>query len=94
MLTACGAHLLYHGDFDWPGIAIGNGIIGRFAAAPWRLDATNYASAASSGGSKLRGRSVEAIWDSDLSEAMRTIGRKIEEEQVLAELLADLSDSN
>lgn len=90
MLTESGARLRYHGDFDWPGIAIANGIIGRFAALPWRLDAGSYRSAARSGGARLRGRAVEAIWDSDLTETMRMIDRKIEEEQVLPSLLADL----
>jgi uncharacterized protein (TIGR02679 family) len=91
MLAESGARLRYHGDFDWPGIAIANGIIGRFEAVPWRLDSSSYRAAASSGGTKLRGRAVEAIWDSDVSEAMRTIGRKIEEEQVLPTLLADIA---
>ncbi|HET8640711.1 MAG TPA: TIGR02679 family protein, partial [Pseudonocardiaceae bacterium] len=49
-LAAAGARLRYHGDFDWPGITIANGIIGRFGARPWRLDSGAYRSAAALGG--------------------------------------------
>jgi uncharacterized protein (TIGR02679 family) len=34
LLAASGAHLLYHGDFDWPGITIANGLFARFGVAP------------------------------------------------------------
>jgi uncharacterized protein (TIGR02679 family) len=91
MLTHAGANLRYHGDFDWPGISIANGIVVRFEAEPWRFDAGSYRHAAGSGGPKLRGRPVQAVWDPQLTEAMLTIGIKIEEERVLSALLEDLS---
>jgi uncharacterized protein (TIGR02679 family) len=94
LLAASGAHLLYHGDFDWPGITIANGLFARFGVAPWRFDAPAYRTVARSGGSKLRGRPVQATWDADLTEAMLMLGRKIEEEQVLPLLLADLAQAN
>src|SRR6266511_1963270 len=90
-LAESGAQLRYHGDFDWPGLSIANGIVARFGARPWRFDAASYRAAAPSGGSALRGNRVEASWDTDLSDTMIAVGRKIEEEQVLAELLADLA---
>jgi uncharacterized protein (TIGR02679 family) len=90
-LAAAGARLRYHGDFDWPGITIANGIIGRFGARPWRLDSSAYRAAASLGGASLRGRLVTAAWDPPLTEAMLEVGVKVEEERVLDDLLADLA---
>jgi uncharacterized protein (TIGR02679 family) len=89
-LAGAGARLCYHGDFDWPGITIANGIIARFAAAPWRLDAGCYRSAAARGGPRLRGSPVTASWEPSLTEAMLALGVKVEEERVLDDLLVDL----
>jgi uncharacterized protein (TIGR02679 family) len=89
-LAEAGADLLYHGDFDWPGITIANGIITRFGVRAWRLDAAAYRRAAAAGGPGLVGRPVRAIWDGELTGAMRELGVKVEEERVLDELLADL----
>jgi uncharacterized protein (TIGR02679 family) len=91
-LGAAGARLRYHGDFDWPGITIANGIIARFGALPWRLDAGAYRSAAQCGGPRLRGAPVTATWDPGLTVAMQRLGVKVEEERVLDDLLADLAD--
>jgi len=91
LLASAGAELLYHGDFDWPGITIANGIFARFAARPWRMDALAYRGAARRGGGALRGESVAATWDRGLRSAMQEIGLRVEEEQVLDDLLADLS---
>jgi uncharacterized protein (TIGR02679 family) len=90
-LVAAGARLRYHGDFDWPGITIANGIIGRFGAHPWRLDTGAYRAAAALGGASLRGNPVTAAWDPHLTDAMLEVGVKVEEERVLGDLLADLA---
>jgi uncharacterized protein (TIGR02679 family) len=90
-LVAAGARLRYHGDFDWPGITIANGIIDRFGAHPWRLDSSAYRTAAALGGARLRGNPVTATWDSRLTDAMLEVGVKVEEERVLGDLLADLA---
>ena len=90
-LAESGAKLRYHGDFDWPGLSIANGIFARFGARPWRFDAAAYRAAAHSGGSALRGQPIQASWDPELSDTMLAVGRKIEEEQTLSALLADLS---
>lgn len=42
-LARAGARLLYHGDFDWPGLRIANLVIRSFRAEPWRLGAGDYA---------------------------------------------------
>jgi uncharacterized protein (TIGR02679 family) len=92
-LGAGGARLRYHGDFDWPGVTIANGMLARFGALPWRLDAGAYQSAADEDGPPLRGRPVTATWDPALTQAMRELGVKVEEERVLDNLLADLGIS-
>jgi uncharacterized protein (TIGR02679 family) len=91
-LGTASARLRYHGDFDWPGITIANGIVARFGARPWRLDAGAYRSAATEAGPRLRGNPVNATWDPTLTQAMRELGVKVEEEQVLDDLLADLAE--
>jgi uncharacterized protein (TIGR02679 family) len=91
-LGTAGARLRYHGDFDWPGVTIANGVVARFAALPWRLDADAYRSAADKDGPPLRGRPVTATWDPALTQAMLELGVKVEEEQVLDDLLADLAN--
>lgn len=38
-LAATGCRFAYHGDFDWPGIALVNRIIRRYETLPWRMGA-------------------------------------------------------
>jgi len=94
LLALAGANLRYHGDFDWPGLNIANGIFTRLGAEPWRFNAESYRNAACSGGPPLRGRAVQAVWDPQLTDVMLTLGIKIEEERVLPDLLSDLSASD
>ena len=35
--VASGGELAYHGDFDWPGVAITAKVIDRHGARPWRM---------------------------------------------------------
>ena len=90
-LTGLGASLRYHGDFDWPGIAIANLVKVRHGATPWRMAARDYQEAAE-GGTDLSGNPVVALWDEELEPAMRAWGRAVHEEHVLDELLSDLAD--
>ena len=94
-LKEAGAMLRYHGDFDWPGIVIGNLVTRQFGATPWRFCASDYASAATgiADGRPLGDASVAAEWDATLSQAMGTAGWAIDEEAVAAELLRDLSQN-
>ena len=91
-LVAAGARLAHHGDFDWGGVRIGNVLHARLALVPWRFDTEAYMRAADSVASPqpLAGAPVPASWDPRLSETMRRVGRRIEEELVIEELLADL----
>jgi uncharacterized protein (TIGR02679 family) len=92
-LTKAGAQLCYHGDFDWPGLRIGNHVMHEHGAQSWRFDASDY-EAAVEGASDMRqilaGKAVRAIWDDGLMTAMQRHGLSIAEEALAASLLKDL----
>lgn len=85
-----GAPVRYHGDFDWGGVRIANLLRTHIAWMPWRYDVASYRAAVAVAG-PLRGRPVEARWDSALRAAMVARGQRVEEESQLDELLADLA---
>lgn len=90
-LAACGARLRYHGDFDWPGLSIGNFVIREFGAEPWRFGAVDYSSACSREGVDLRaGERVVARWDESLTAVMLEKAAVVHEEAVVETLLIDL----
>jgi uncharacterized protein (TIGR02679 family) len=93
-LQNTGSGLHYHGDFDWPGLAIAAPIIAS-GAAPWRFEATDYRD-----GLTLNNRlkrlptptgKVQTPWDDALAHTMRDHLIAVEEETVLDRLLADLA---
>ncbi len=88
-----GADVAYHGDFDWPGVAIAARLYAR-GASPWRMGAADYVSAvAASRGSSapvLSGQQVATPWDPQLRTAMLRHGRAVHEEALLDLLLADV----
>ena len=88
--VGAGAELWYHGDFDWPGVAIAADVIARYGGRPWRMSARDYLSAASEG-VRLTGEPVNAPWDPGLLEAMRATGHAVYEETLGDQLLADLA---
>lgn len=93
-LAEAGAALLYHGDFDWPGLTIASTVLDSFGARPWRFGAGDYLAAVDnmpSHARRLKGRPVDAGWDSALSAAMRSQGVAVHEESVAGILLADLA---
>ena len=95
-LRQAGARLHYHGDFDWPGIDIGNVAMASFGALPWRFAASDYEAAVRTCATterQLEGKGRDASWDRFLSMAMRTARRPIDEEAVVAGLLDDLKSS-
>lgn len=89
-----GSELCYHGDFDWPGVAIAADVIDRHGARAWLMSASDYRSGVRANGAyvALHGDSVATPWDPELREAMCRIGRAVYEESVTDQLLADLSD--
>jgi len=90
-LRRAGHALAYHGDFDWGGLRIGNVVVGRLGARPWRFGTDDYLSAP--GGAPLGEAQVAACWDPRLSQAMALRGAAVHEEAVLRALLADLGDA-
>jgi uncharacterized protein (TIGR02679 family) len=92
-LVQAGARLWYHGDFDWPGLRIGNHVMREYGARPWHFGVSEYTAAVQSGprpGHPLRGAEVLASWDEALSAMMRAHQLAIAEESVAASLLQDL----
>jgi uncharacterized protein (TIGR02679 family) len=91
-LVAGGARLAYHGDFDWPGVRIGNFVLRELQAFAWRFSAEDYvAGCAGSTGTLPDDERMEAAWDARLSAEMRTRRKAIHEEAVGEILMADLS---
>lgn len=98
-LARTGVRVLYHGDFDWPGVRIATGVADLLAAtcafAPWRFSAADYRAALTTGvaGRQLGPGAVSTPWDPDLSRAMVEAGVAVEEEVVLETLLTDLQQA-
>jgi len=96
-LRAGGVRLRYHGDFDWPGIAIGERIISGVGARPWHFGAADYRRAVSEAGDavfELRGPQQQPSWDAPLGRAMARLGVGIHEERFIDELVADLLEAS
>lgn len=92
-LSTAGATFRYHGDFDWGGIRIANGLFRRFGFSPWRFRAPDYERIVGIAGTPLLGKPVPADWDQGLTNAMTKFSIKIEEEAVLGDLILDLSEA-
>lgn len=94
-LMAGGAVVRYHGDFDWPGIAIASRVLFT-GAVPWRLSAHDYEVALNGLPADellaLEGRPVPTPWDPDLASVMARRGLAIHEEGLLEALLSDLGN--
>ncbi|MEB3367817.1 DUF2399 domain-containing protein [Saccharopolyspora mangrovi] len=94
-LTADGAVLHVHADFDWPGIAAAL-TAQRHGAIPWRMSADDYRTALDRAAQdrtdlpNLIGAPVPTPWDPQLADLMSNTARAIEEEQTLHPLLEDL----
>lgn len=92
-LAGAGARLCYHGDYDWPGIAIGNFVLRTWQATPWRFGADDYLAAVALAPARphdLGTDRVEALWDSRLAAEMAVHGWIVAEEAVAEALLTDL----
>lgn len=91
-LAVSGIELRFHGDFDWGGIRVGNVLVQRFAAQPWRYGLSDYESAMArvSRKAELSGTRIDAQWEPGLSAALDRSHVAVYEEQVIATLLEDL----
>lgn len=83
-----GCEMAYHGDFDWPGVAMANAAWSRFGASAWLMSTSDYQAASAS--LALRGEPVEPLWEPELGAAMRSRGLAVHEEAVLPRILAAL----
>ncbi len=89
---ACGAHIVYHGDFDWGGIRIANLLRKRIPWRTWRYDRHAYEAASEKGSRRpLAGKTTVATWDHALSDVMQSRCVRIEEEDVIDDLIMDLA---
>jgi uncharacterized protein (TIGR02679 family) len=88
-----GGELRYHGDFDWPGLAIASAVMRRHGARPWRMSAADYIAGvrADAGHIRLTGTPQPTPWDPELGEVMAATGRVVYEETVADALVGDLS---
>jgi uncharacterized protein (TIGR02679 family) len=92
-LAKARAQLCYHGDFDWPGVRIGNFVMREHGAQSWRFGAADYEAAVeqtSYPGQPLTGKAACALWDERLMTAMQKHRVSIAEEAIAASLLEDL----
>ena len=91
-LVDAGAELVYHGDFDWPGLAIASNVIKLFSARPWRMSSQDYARAVELAVERvpLSPFAVDSAWDESLAQAMKQLGVAVPEEAVFAGLARDL----
>ncbi|MFD3823335.1 TIGR02679 family protein [Streptomyces sp. NPDC058625] len=91
-LSAQGAGLLYHGDFDWGGVRIATALGRSVPWRPWRYTAAHYRAAAARAAEApdLTGPPAATPWDPALAVALAECGVRVEEEAVLDDLLADL----
>jgi len=83
----------YHGDFDWPGIAIARRIFSR-GARPWRFGRADYEEAIDRLPAEnrlgLTGRAEITPWDAGLAAAMAAADVAVHEEAIVDFLLSDL----
>ena len=66
-------------------------VVARWGAEPWRMATADYRAAASVARKPLTGSPVLASWDDGLAPALEEVGLAVHEEQVVADLLEDLS---
>jgi uncharacterized protein (TIGR02679 family) len=87
------AAVRYHGDFDWPGIAIARRVFDR-GAQPWRFGRADYLAAVerlpADSRLGLTGRAEATPWDEELGAAMAAADIAVHEETIMDQLLADL----
>ena len=91
-VAAGGGELRYHGDFDWPGLAIAGAVMRRHGAGPWRFGARDYLAGIRRHAEHvlLSGTAQPTPWDPELSPVMAATGRVLFEESVADDLIEDL----
>jgi uncharacterized protein (TIGR02679 family) len=92
-VTSAGGRLRYHGDFDWPGVAIAGSVITRHGARPWHFSASDYETAVRGGSEQvpLSGTPQPTPWDPALARTMTALNQVVYEESVSDALIRDLT---
>ena len=92
VVVSGGGELWYHGDFDWPGVAIATSVIRRHGACPWRMTTADYSAGirADVEHVRLAGPRQPTPWDPELGRVMAATGRAVYEETVADPLMDDL----
>jgi len=88
-LRRAGAELCCHADFDWAGLRIVDHLVREHAATPWRMNVDEYRAASAM--VAVESEPFSASWSPELSDAIRTCGKAVFEEQIIRSLLTDLS---
>ena len=93
VIVGGGGELHYHGDFDWPGLAIASSVMRRHGARPWRMSAADYVAGVRADAKHVRlaGTPQPTPWDPELGEVMAATGRAVYEESVTGALITDLA---
>jgi uncharacterized protein (TIGR02679 family) len=96
VIVSGGGELRYHGDFDWPGLAIARSVMRRHDARPWRMSAADYIAGVRADAEhvQLTGTPQPTPWNPELCEVMAATGRVVYEESVADALISDLSGSS
>lgn len=89
-LSASGARVRYHGDFDPKGLSIAQMLVDRLHVEPWRMTAVDYEQALSRARVPLDGTVPDVGWDVALATSMRTHSRAVFEEDVRDVVLAEI----
>lgn len=89
-LAEAGWQIAARADFDAAGVAHVRALRAAGPAHPWRMHAADYLPLAAAGGDPVAVSSADTPWDAALGEAMATAGVAVYEEDLLADLLADL----
>lgn len=91
-LASAGVEVAFHADFDWGGLRIGNLLVARYGAVPWRFSTADYRAALERAAcaQPLGGEPVDAAWDIELTAAIRRADRGVAEEQLVDQLVGDL----
>jgi uncharacterized protein (TIGR02679 family) len=89
-LRGAGSEILYHGDFDWKGLAIAQRVFSRVGAQPWRYLVRDYLDA--EGVEPLQGSPEPTPWCPELADALIQRQIVIHEEAVISRLLKDLQE--
>ncbi|HEX5267428.1 MAG TPA: TIGR02679 family protein [Acidimicrobiales bacterium] len=94
-LSAAGAPVLQHADFDPAGVAITAWLAERAGATPWRMGAPDYLSGLSGMRDRppLKAAVPPTPWDPALQQVMTQHGVAVYEEDVRSQLLAFIRDS-